>query len=192
MNTVIFLDIDGVLCTQRSVLAYDNPKSWDPTCCFMIRRLCLKYDCKIVISSTWKHDPSLSSYLTVHEFIPFMWQDFIDWKTPNSPGINDKRGDDIKLWLDKHPEVNQYVIIDDDSDMHTNQLPFLIKTKYDDGFSAKNYIDCEKLLKGEKRDVPLQICPLCEAEASRVMGFPWDQCLRCGHVYKPKEEYDVQ
>jgi len=29
-----------------------------------------------------------------------------------------------------------------------------------------------------------EICPACGAAKSKVLGFPWCHCLKCGHVYK--------
>ena len=50
---ILFLDIDGVVCTVRSHFAFGEGllmSAWDITCCQMIRRLCEKYNCQIVVT----------------------------------------------------------------------------------------------------------------------------------------------
>jgi len=67
-----------------------------------------------------------------------------DWRTGVLEGI---RGNEVKEWLDRHPEVDKYVILDDDSDFLEDQKPFFVQTNSDDGFSANNYMAAEKILK---------------------------------------------
>lgn len=164
MNTVLFLDIDGVLCTLRSHLAYGDKgglmEAWDPTCCQLIRRLCKLYDCKIVISSTWRNHRRqiLSYYLALYGLIDYVYNfpDFkrsdndLDWKTPRLGGAI--RGLEIQAYLNDHHEFKNYLIIDDDSDMLPSQMPFFIKTNTYEGFSSKNFLDCDELLKGFKNE----------------------------------------
>lgn len=54
------------------------------------------------------------------------------------------RGSEIKEWLDEHPEVTNYVIIDDDNDMLEEQEPYLVQTSWYDGI---NDYDVEKAIK---------------------------------------------
>lgn len=42
------------------------------------------------------------------------------------------RGDEIKKWLGRH-DVEKYIILDDDSDMLEEQLPFFINTDTHNG-----------------------------------------------------------
>ena len=99
---VIFLDIDGVICTLRSHLAFGDGllmDSWDITVCQMIARLCEKNDCKLVISSTWRKGPKCKVYLAVYGLINFLYgtkervssldKENKDWRTPILGG---KRG----------------------------------------------------------------------------------------------------
>jgi hypothetical protein len=162
-NSIVFLDIDGVVCTLRSQFAFgDNTlmQAWDITCCQMIRRLCKKYDLRIVISSTWRNGKKeiLAHYLVVFGLIDYIYdtrnsKNDIDmhlldpsgvWKTPRVEGI---RGNEIRAWLSANPEINHYVIVDDDSDFLPEQLPFLIQTEGQEGFSANNYMQMEDMIK---------------------------------------------
>ncbi len=164
---ILFLDIDGVLCTLRSHFAYGDKgglmSAWDITCCQMIRRLCKKYNYKIVISSTWRNSTGrikvLDYYLAMYGLIDYCYKypDMVtgaerlkledEWKTPNSERIPGKtRGTEIKMWLDKHPEVTKYIIVDDDVDMLDEQKPYLIKTDTDEGFGSDNMMQAMKVM----------------------------------------------
>ena len=86
---------------------------------------CNKTDTKICVSSTWKHHFGTKGYVST----PEKWEDaFI--KLGFNPGTyvgitGDRRtlrGEEIKDWLDNHPEVEDYVILDDDSDMLPEQF----------------------------------------------------------------------
>lgn len=48
------------------------------------------------------------------------------------------RGSEIKEWLDAHPEVTNYVIIDDDNDMLDEQEPHFVQTSWYDGINDYN------------------------------------------------------
>lgn len=60
---VIFLDIDGVLCSYRSSIAYggfpicldkNHIKKFDHVAVNLIKKLCHETKSKIIISSTWR------------------------------------------------------------------------------------------------------------------------------------------
>lgn len=165
-NKVMFLDIDGVLCTLRSHFAYQNTgglnDAWDIGSCIMIRRLCEEFGVAIVISSSWRigRRQILNYYLTQYGLNSFLYGANntrrgwcpIDTTEDITPIFNDKdsvRGDEIDAWLKAHPTVTQYVIIDDDSDFLEHQKPFHVHTEYHEGFGAKHYMETEKLLQGE-------------------------------------------
>lgn len=125
---VIFLDIDGVLNVipqgrdEYGAIFHEH---------FVenLRELIEKTGAKIVISSTWR----LSGLSIMKE----MWEkrdlpgEVIDI-TPSlmrERGSTLCRGDEIQLWLDEHPEVTNYVYIDDDHvDVNENQLGHFVKT----------------------------------------------------------------
>lgn len=129
---VLFLDIDGV-CNSR---AYGNKVGtlWevvDPDTAAMVRRIIATTGCKVVLSSTWR------LYENTREIVRHEVCDFID-VTPNMQtlgqhyGVTD-RGHEIKAWLDRHPEVERYAILDDNSDMLPGQPLFL--TSFDIGLT---------------------------------------------------------
>ena len=149
---VIFLDIDGVLnsevfwaeksqCERRkeakakglnkdkqSALANIDPKAIE-----LLNFIVEKTDAGIVVSSTWKNDISLPYKLR-----------YMGLKKPCygiTPDSSTRhRGTDIKLWLDLYKEDNidiKYVIIDDDTDMLEEQLPYFVHTSFYEGLTKE-------------------------------------------------------
>lgn len=133
----IFLDLDGVCnntssmyMAMRGIRTPDNCRptlhTVDHTCVLLLQYLVKEKGLCIVLTSTWR---KLSN--GVEEFlIAFKWAGFTDIETYfigctpiHSYGI---RGDEIKIWLDNHPEITEYIIFDDDSDMLDEQKPHFI------------------------------------------------------------------
>jgi hypothetical protein len=142
---VLFLDIDGVLNSERTCVAHDGfPHSFskydmamfDHTAIALIRKLCEKTGCSIVLSSTWR----LTS--TVHEVAEGLDLPVFD-ATPVLPGI---RGLEINAWLSAHPEVTTYAIVDDNSDMMASQMSRFVQTDFQAGLSLRNYQELRHLL----------------------------------------------
>ena len=128
---VIFLDIDGVLNVCYG--EYDKyGQEFHPLFVDNLRLIIEATGAKIVISSSWR----MSGLQTMKDM----------WKYRNLPGeIIDitpdgwvlykkglvpqdyDRGHEIKYWLE-HNEVENYVIIDDDTDMLPEQLNNFVRT----------------------------------------------------------------
>lgn len=150
---VLFLDIDGVLASldwlwATQGLKESNPDrygySFDPRCVKNLKYLFLTFPkLKIVISSSWKQDGL--------DNIKGMWKlrelpgEVIDI----TPKLNKKighpnkyktpsRGEEIQAWLCLHPEVHNYVILDDDVDMLSNQKSRFVNTNSEFGVTAKD------------------------------------------------------
>lgn len=137
----IFLDIDGVLnAADYSKAIYALKVScghgdiidefgylFDPRCVKHLDYIIRDTGAKIVISSTWRCNGI--------ETLRKMWEmrdlpgEIIDItplrKNPKieeryyHPGVD--RGYEIQEWLDNHPEVEDYAILDDDDDMLPSQ-----------------------------------------------------------------------
>lgn len=146
---VMFLDIDGVLASYdyiriTSLLKEKYPDkhgySFDPRCVKVLRWLLEECpEVKIVITSTWK-GMGLTKLLDM-------------WKTRGLPGevigvtpeLPGKRGKEIAAWLSKYPNpVDEYVIVDDDTDMLEGQLSNFVKT---DPMFGLTVDDCNKVIK---------------------------------------------
>lgn len=148
---IIFLDMDGVLCTNRAHVAQgyqDMPNhgfmdALDREGVGMLNRIHNKYHpVQYVLSSTWRRFHTrtemiewLQRYGWTGEFHP-------DWATPYLGTI---RGEEVKNWLDRHPEVSNYVILDDNSDMREDQKFHFVQTSDTDGISLRNYVQIEKV-----------------------------------------------
>lgn len=139
MDKIIFLDIDGVL----NVIPQGRD---DYGSCFHkhfednLRWIIEQTGAKIVISSTWR----MSGLKVMQE----MWKhrglagDVIDITPDCAQLVNYgtfeyydavERGHEIQEWLDKHPQVKTYVIIDDDSDMLEVQKNNFVQTANNQG-----------------------------------------------------------
>lgn len=138
---IIFLDIDGVLCTCRSQLAY-GPREWDQVACDMIKNICESFDYKIVCSSSWRFDKKeTKAFFEDYGLNKFLHS---DWTTIIQDLEN--RGQEIQQWIDTH-NVEEYLIIDDDHDMLESQMDRLILTNPKNGLTAENYEKITELLK---------------------------------------------
>jgi hypothetical protein len=167
---VIFLDIDGVLNTTRSAIAQrmaQNKKSvsghsreFDPVGSGMLRALCFEFGAKIVISSTWRFGADMSgnstdrfksalyNNLKENDLLEYIHE---DWRTIDMGRVVEScRGDEIEEWLERHKEVTNYVIFDDDVDMLDSQQKNFVNTDTHDGICFRDYLRAEKIFKNEE------------------------------------------
>jgi hypothetical protein len=149
-------------------------ESADPIACRLIDRLVNEYDLKIVVSSshrqrfftgraehmgvvTDKGESGLSMARWEHNLLPMQEYfkkiglqraDAIISCTPDIDNVT--RGQQIQAWLEKHPEVTHYAIIDDNSDMTEEQLEHhFVHTCMSNGFTFENYRQIEEIM-GDK------------------------------------------
>lgn len=134
---ILFLDIDGVLNSEESFHlnhqarcddAHRNGRdgaSFKPEFCWplghlhtpLIARLNQIMEdtgCFIVLSSSWRIICDLPDLRGWMKQKGFEFGDRMIDKTDNDP--QDARGGQIQRWLDAHPEVTAYAILDDDSE----------------------------------------------------------------------------
>ena len=126
---VIFLDIDGVLNSDEYYRSVDRTiKEWsrfDPRVAKMITNLVEEFSAKIVITSTWRFGAVklLNKELKRSGLRKYLHN---DWKSPQVHPSH--RGTEIKMWVDKHPEVVNYLILDDDTNMLEEQVTHFVRT----------------------------------------------------------------
>ena len=131
MDSVIFLDFDGVLNSLRSGIAFETYQRFDPVAVKLVRKLCDETESKIVVSSTWRIGHTIDTLqLRMHECGAGALSPLVIGMTGRDGRI---RGDEIRAWLDMNP-VLRYVIIDDDSDMHPAQ--YFVKTDHAVGMDS--------------------------------------------------------
>lgn len=130
---VLFLDIDGV-CNSRAYLYRLRAKNkkatlWyaiDPEAVKLVRRIIKETKCDVVLSSTWRlyEDGRAQVKRDVCHFIDCTK----DLQAGAKRGFVN-RGVEVQEWLDRHPSVKQYAILDDDNDFMPNQ--WLFDTSFD-------------------------------------------------------------
>lgn len=166
---IIFLDIDGVLNsaefaerhyeeTGKPLFMYDF---LDPDAVNRLKEFLDKHtDIRIVLSSSWRW----GDYGKTVEFlkdtglkclIPYYVGDTVR-------SYNGHRGTEVKhfietmgkdeskkLWKDETPfTIEKYTIVDDDSDMLDEQLPFFVHTDNYYGITEDDYKKIEEILYG--------------------------------------------
>ena len=104
---VIFLDIDGVM--NRKELLKQSFDSIGEDHLNLLKFVVKTTDAQIVLSSTWRLIKK--SKTKVESELNRFGLSLFD-STPNLD--SDLRWKEIKSWLDQHPEVDDFVIIDDD------------------------------------------------------------------------------
>lgn len=139
---VIFLDIDGVLNHEQHykwLMETDEPTplqrtypytEFNPESCRLLKEIIWETGAQIVVSSSWR----LAGEVRLNSLFKYLGLPKIYGITPVFN--NRVRGDEIKQWLSEHPNVDKYVILDDDTDMLPEQISFFVKTNpYEDGLN---------------------------------------------------------
>jgi hypothetical protein len=140
---VLFLDIDGVLNSTRTCVAFGGYPhdfremgAFDRVAIKLLQRMCDSTGVQVVLSSAWR------ILHTVKEVRDALELPIID-ATPN---LGTKRGEEIAAWLKEHPEVETYAIVDDDSDMLPEQQDHFVHTSGHEGLTWDAFTKlCEKL-----------------------------------------------
>lgn len=137
---VLFLDIDGVVNKQDNFNPANKPSIYplDAYCAFLVGRIQLQTGCEVVLSSSWRHHPD--GFKIVSEGVVELLDKTPMIHTEKEPFVargrewtHSIRGDEINAWLEKHPEVTKYAILDDESDFYDNQP--LFQTTFEKGLT---------------------------------------------------------
>lgn len=139
---IIFLDFDGPMIPMR---AYCLPNQtpivslFDPCAVAMLLKLIGISQAKLVISSTWGNQgyDTVANVLGKNGIDPQLLHE--DWVTPRK--LSSSRVQEIRMWLDRHPEVVDYVAIDDEQ-LDFDFLPKAVLCDAYEGFSWRNYLEC--------------------------------------------------
>ena len=136
---VIFLDFDGVLNTlSEYCLPQEEKMKNKEKRIKILSDICKKYNCKIVIEASAKCFIDEVTLETDIDWINEIFKLFKKYdiecigRTPEVKRITGSNSyfpiwkqDEIRLYLFRHPEIDHYVVIDDDD------LPFFSKGKSD-------------------------------------------------------------
>lgn len=164
---VLFLDFDGVINSAQSATFWHNKRDqakWEnelysewkgtlfeylafefcPIAMSNVEELIRRVpDVKIVVSSTWRLGNDVESLKKILHPSKLITDAIID-VTPNiriTP-----RGTEIQAWLDNHPEVTEFVILDDDNDM-LHLIDRLVHIDSRNGFLYTDMLKALKVLK---------------------------------------------
>lgn len=139
---VLFLDIDGVLNSWRSSIAFGgmpfniigkDRAMFDEVAIGMIAAICERAGAQIVLSSSWRQEDYWDQ---IGRCLGLPIVDRTPWMFGGS------RGDEIASWLGAHPEVTRYAILDDMADAGQGHEGRFIRTSMKEGFT---YANAEKL-----------------------------------------------
>ena len=158
---ILFLDFDGVITTYESGWRIDLKKLE------LVDKIVESKNEKIVVTSSWKVGRN-----NVDDFKDYLCK---DWKVGIKNETNQFkkfvasiyditdchgswRGDEIERWLDNHEEdVESYVILDDDSDFHDDQLFRFVQTDTYEGLTEREVKMCVSVLNNVKVPNPLRM-----------------------------------
>lgn len=142
MSKVVFLDIDGVLNSEKFAqnmrretgVNVFGESILDAMAIRRLRVILERSGADVVLSSSWRVFPVQRKKAI--EQLRRMGVVVMD-QTPYMMDGDCSRGDEIKAWLDCHPEVDRFVILDDDDDMGelTNHL---VQTTFWNGLKRKH------------------------------------------------------
>ena len=156
---VLFLDVDGVLNHHRCMC---KGIDIDPECVLLLNEVLKRVpEVDIVISSVWRangvekmsfllESTGLNQGKRIEHNDSDNMRDWVfhDRIIGTTGKYQSPRGLEIQEWLDAHPEVERFVILDDDSDMLDEQLPFFVQTSTDTGLLPHHVDDIVKILEG--------------------------------------------
>jgi len=106
-NKVLFLDFDGVIRVPMEAGYSADNADFCPERMNLIYNICRVTNTKVVVSSDWRQLAGKDVILEHIGKIGNLLHD--DWKTE----IKGRRHNEIQDWLDHHPEVDTYAVIDD-------------------------------------------------------------------------------
>lgn len=140
---VLFLDIDGVVNCKETFRTGGGAFPLDPYMAFLVGKIQLDTECKVVLSSSWRHH---------EESVEIIKQRVVDL-LDITPTLSSMRGDEVNLWFtsEKHGakyEVERYAILDDDSDFYDDQP--LFQTNWEIGLTEEIAKQVTDYLNGEK------------------------------------------
>lgn len=156
---IIFLDIDGVLNSDdwyksgEAKKAYEKTNivsdyHFDPNAWKWVEKLLIETGAKIVLTSSWRN---FTLEATIKDFTGTNFEvlnKYIVGITPRSKLRH--RGKEIETFIQSTDiKIDRYVIIDDDTDFISEQLPYFVNTHWFHGITENDYNKAKKILNNE-------------------------------------------
>lgn len=153
-SRICFLDYDGVVNTPMwndngTVCSYGFPKQGKVNNFQAVQWLseaCQKFGYDIVVTSTWRFDKNYKECLINGGLRPGIE---ILGKTDSIRDVC--RGAEIKKYIEEHPEIQYYVIVDDEADMLPEQMGHFIMTSGDTGFNLSEFKRFEEIFNADNK-----------------------------------------
>lgn len=152
-NRVLFLDYDGVVNTPmwnekgtRCTFNFPcNNKVNNFQAVQWISEFCQKYGYDIVVTSTWRLDSNYKECLInggLRDNIKILGRTEDMWAST--------RGDEVKSYIEKHPNIKYYIIVDDENDMLPEQQDHFVQTDTTRGFGELEFHKCAEIFMRDK------------------------------------------
>lgn len=148
---VLFADFDGVLKSVSSMIYHNRMKllgltdiptheSFCPIACSNLQYILEECpDVQVVVSSDWRKSRNLEALQEIFKVNNILPERMIG----ATPVLDDQhRGEEIGLYLKDHPEVTQFVIIDD----HNKVSPYESRLILVDSRNGLTFTDAEKVI----------------------------------------------
>jgi Swiss Army Knife RNA repair-like protein len=136
---VLFLDIDGVVNNKRTKKHFEGFMAIDPAMAALVQRIVRNTGCEIVLSSSWR------LFQNGRDEIERKVCKFADI----TPILHAPRGHEIKEWLTRHTEIEQYAILDDAESILPEQRTNFFQTTWESGLTEDIALAVEKHLNEE-------------------------------------------
>ncbi len=157
---VVFLDIDGVLNCHSylaglaaRVGAYDrnDHEMIDSVAVERLNRIVERAGAKVVVSSSWRWAHTLQVIARMLALRGFRGEAVgatpHQGKMPSGLWAGEVRGHEIQAWLDAHPAVERFTILDDSTDM-AHLAPYLVRTYFETGLQDEHVEQAVAMLLG--------------------------------------------
>ena len=148
---VIFVDADGCMIddgwadkcfAEEGYDPYDYDE-FNPRSLRLLARLKEETEAEVVFSSSWRFD-ELSFINAKVQFeevgIQLYGYTTLDWHTGQT------RSDEIALFLTQHPEIENYVILDDVDITNEILRAHWVKTTFKEGFTREMFLRAKEIL----------------------------------------------
>lgn len=165
---VLFLDIDGVLnhdaqreARKRVPIEHRVEGDWiDPVCVARVQAICDRTGAVIVLSSSWREMVGFDRTLKVLRAKGLTAE--VIGQTPTSVPAGKwlvvalTRWQEIQAWLEAHPEVIQYAVLDDDAEGTPEDV--YVYTKFSEGITDAHVERAVDLLTTDPNDCGCSMC----------------------------------
>jgi len=142
---VIFLDVDGVLISGHWIKTTRKDRTFDPEAVKLLDAIIDEADVDLVISSCWRIGRSTAELKQLMQDQGLKNYNRVIGRTPSGGNMNGHRGREISEWIEAN-DVDNFVIIDDDSDMNPH-MDRLVKTTFECGLKEEHAERVLELLK---------------------------------------------